>query len=274
MPEGPEVRRAADEMSARLVGAEIEQITFGLKKLKKWEERLKGTTVEGIRTFGKATVTDLGEDHHLYTHNMLYGRWYIVPARELPDVTRKLKLAIHTQEYSALLYSTSSIDVLTEEGLHTHSYLSKLGPDVLDEDVDADVVYARLEDASFTNRALGALLLDQSFLAGIGNYLRAEILWAAQVHPAQSFNGLEEAARRRLAEELVEIPRHSYACGGATSSHYLTLPEGEISGFDQYVFQAYKADGDPCPRCETTSVKEEDDGRRIYLCPTCQPTPA
>src|SRR5690606_34342740 len=98
--------------------------------------------------------------------------------------------------------------------LHRHPFLARLGPDVLDSALDETAVEARLRDPRFRGRALGGLLLDQGFLAGMGNYLRSEVLFAAGLLPQRRPRDLDDAQRRALARELLAIPRHSYATRG------------------------------------------------------------
>ena len=76
-----------------------------------------------------------------------------------------------------MLYSASDIDILTAEQVANHPFLLRVGPDVLDMTLTAEQVKARLLSAKFRNRQFSGLLLDQAFLAGLGNYLRVEILW-------------------------------------------------------------------------------------------------
>ena len=115
-----------------------------------------------------------------------------------------------------MLYSASEIEVLNETELHLHPLLGKLGPDLLDQGLDARAVRRRLEDRRFGRRSLGALYLDQAFLAGLGNYLRSEILFAAGLHPALRPCELEHGQAQVLARQTLAIARRSYRTGGVT----------------------------------------------------------
>ncbi|MFT4862958.1 MAG: endonuclease-8, partial [Pseudohongiellaceae bacterium] len=149
MPEGPEIRRAADKIATALVGKVIQRIEFGLPHLKHHEEILCGSTVLEMETRGKALLTHFDNGHSIYSHNQLYGRWYVVKRDKLPSTGRSLRLALHTKTHSALLYSASEIEVLDEEGINTHRFLTKLGPDILNPNLTWRQVAARLADPRF-----------------------------------------------------------------------------------------------------------------------------
>ena len=131
MPEGPEIRRAADEVQSALKGRRTLAVWFGLQPLKPFERQLTGAIVTRVETHGKAMLTRFDNDLTIYSHNQLYGRWCTLPGRQLPKTKRQLRLAIHNSRMSALLYSSSNIQVLDSEQLSEHPFLSRLGPDLL-----------------------------------------------------------------------------------------------------------------------------------------------
>ena len=76
MPEGPEIRRAADKVARVLVGNTVEHVAFGLPRLRRFEKRLSGSAVTAVDTRGKAMLTRFDNGLTIYSHNQLYGRWY------------------------------------------------------------------------------------------------------------------------------------------------------------------------------------------------------
>ncbi len=269
MPEGPEIRRAADRLAAAVVGAPLQTAWFAFPALKRHAAGLRGRRIEAIVPHGKALLTRFDHGWTLYSHNQLYGVWKIAAAGERPDTGRSLRVALETDERAILLYSASDIAMWRTADLHAHPFLSKLGPDVLDPALQSETVLARLHDPRFRGRALGALLLDQGFLAGMGNYLRSEVLFAAGLRPEHRPRSLDIEALRRLACELLAIPRRSYATRGIEPARgmredYLTdTPEG-------FRFLVFDREGQPCPACGETILRQENGTRRLYLCPRCQ----
>jgi endonuclease-8 len=185
MPEGPEIRRAADQLARALTGRPATDVTFRFAHLRPLSEHLVDEVVVAVDTRGKAMLIRFANGLVIFTHNQLYGRWYVERSGRQPLTTRELRLAIHNEAHSAFLYSASEIEVLDDAGLERHPFLSRLGPDVLSPRLAPAELSERLCEARFARRQLAALLLDQGFVAGLGNYLRSEILHRAGVHPAR-----------------------------------------------------------------------------------------
>lgn len=269
MPEGPEIRRAADRLAAAVVGAPLTRAWFAFPALKRHERGLKGRRIDAIVPHGKALLTRFDHGWTLYSHNQLYGVWTIASPGERPDTGRSLRVALETADSAILLYSASDVAMWRTDELDRHPFLSKLGPDVLDPALGADAVTERLRDPRFRGRSLGALLLDQAFLAGMGNYLRSEVLFLARLSPDRRPEDLSGPQTRALAEALLDVPRRSYASPGiepaaGMRSDYLTdTPHS-------FRFAVFDREDQPCPVCGTAIVRREVGARRLYLCPRCQ----
>jgi endonuclease-8 len=271
MPEGPEIHRSADEVAEAIAGRETTEVFFAFENLKSYEPMLTGEKVTDVQAKGKAILINFANGLTIYTHNQLYGKWIVCPAKEYPDTNRQLRLAIHNQHCSALLYSASEIEVLRREKLKTHPFLSNLGPDLLDRGITIEQVVDRFMHKQFYRRKLSSLLLDQQFLAGIGNYLRSEILFVAGVHPSLRPADCSGQQIRQLAEAALNLTRQSYQTGGVTLEPEL-VERLQEEGYDRdnARFWVFNREGEPCFKCGTPIVKEEVGGRRLYYCPQCQ----
>lgn len=271
MPEGPEIRLAADRIAKVLVGEKIIEATLSPARLRKFGKRLTGSKVIAVDTRGKAMLTRFDNGLTLFSHNQLYGRWYTTRRPEKPDTNRQLRVALHTDQHSALLYSASSIEVLTGKQLAEHAFLNRLGPDILEPQLDADTVAERLADPVFCNRSLGSLYLQQVFLAGNGNYLRSEILWASRVSPWARPSSLDESLVRRIAKQTLVIARRSYRTRGVTASPK-EVRERKSRGlaYRHYRFQVFDREGLPCYRCGSAIERHTMSSRNLFVCPTCQ----
>ncbi len=272
MPEGPEIRLAADSIARVLVGREIVDVTFELPALKRFEKKLRGSAVTAIETRGKAMLTRFDNGLSLYNHNQLYGRWYTTRRPKVPRTNRQQRVALHTETHSAFLYSASDIEMLTPAMEERHPFLTRVGPDILDPSLTAADIVHRMQETRFRNRALGALYLDQSFLAGNGNYLRSEILWAAGLHPVLKPSSLEACDVRRLARKTLEIARRSYRTRGVTVPD-TAVRERKARGmtYSQYRFQVYGREGLPCYACESPIERLMSSSRAVFVCSDCQP---
>ena len=276
MPEGPEIKRAAEKVARAVAGRVATRIEFAFERLQPYESELESRVVETIDARGKALVTRFqGSPLRIYSHNQLYGRWVTCKPNAIPKSTRSLRLAIHTEHRLALLYSASDITILhSDEEEVSHPYLSKLGPDLLNPNVTADDVALRLDMRRFARRRLGGLYLDQGFLCGPGNYLRSEILFVAGIHPDRRPCDLTSDERDRLSEASITVTRRAYHRRG------VTVADDEVAQLKaagqkrrparHYVFARERR---TCRECGSAIQKLMISGRRLYLCDQCQPLP-
>lgn len=269
MPEGPEIRRAADRLAAAVVGEPLVAAFFLFPKLKPFERDLPGRRILSIVPRGKALLTRFDHGWTMYSHNQLYGVWQVAESGARPETTRSLRVALETARQAILLYSASDVSIWSDEELHAHPFLSRIGPDVLDATLTPVEVAKRLRQPEFACRALSVLLLEQGFLAGMGNYLRSEVLFEARLAPGRTPTELTPAERKRLASALLAVPRRSYTTRGIVAASgmkadYLTdTPEG-------FSFKVFDREGLPCPACEAKVIRRDLGGRRLYLCKRCQ----
>lgn len=93
---------------------------------------LSNITKTAVVSAGSGPILYFGRlTDYFYSHNQLYGKWYINRAGEDPETNRQLRAELQTDQQSALLYSASEIDVMDGESIKEHPYLVKLDPDVL-----------------------------------------------------------------------------------------------------------------------------------------------
>lgn len=272
MPEGPEIRIQADTVRSALGGKVAGTVFFAFRRLKRYQSSLSGTRVISVRARGKAILIGFENGLTIYSHNQLYGRWRVSDKGSRPDTGRQLRLAIEGPTRSALLYSASEIQVLNHEGLLSHPYLSRLGPDILNDRAGARRLRRQFGAPEFSNRTLASLLLDQRFIAGIGNYLRSEILFAAGIHPLRRPGDLAPSEIARLASVTRDLVRQSYHTRGITND-LDRAARLEASGWerDDYRFSVFDRPDQPCFVCGGAVVRQTLAGRRCYFCPSCQP---
>ena len=231
VPEGPEIRRAADRIAKVLVGERVEDAWFAFDDLKHWESELEGQTVTAIDTRGKAMLTRFDNDLTIYSHNQLYGRWYVMRGDRL----------------------------------------ARVGPHILDSQLKPSDVVTRLGEKRFRNRGLGALYLDQGYLAGNGNYLRSEILFVSGEHPAAKPSELDAAAAKNLAKATLSISRRAYRHRGVTVTPELARKlKAQGQSYSRYRYWVFGRDGRPCRNCGETIERMDVASRRLYYCPACQ----
>ncbi|NJK89208.1 MAG: endonuclease VIII [Myxococcales bacterium] len=266
MPEGPEVRRQADRIRKAMEGRRLDRVTFAAVRLQDWQPELSGRRLLSVDPRGKAILFRFEGGLTIYTHGQLMGRWRVFAIGREPSLHRSLRLGLETALHGVHLYSAFDIDVLDDQELVHHPFLTRLGPDVLDDTTTPEDIRQQLR--RFARRSLAALLLDQRLAAGIGNYLRSEILFEAGIRPELRPVDLSAQRLDRLAQAILDVPRRSYRTGGITVDNELAalqrregVPRRRMRHF------VFNRSEEPCRRCGTPIERGELSGRRIYVCP-------
>lgn len=271
MPEGPEIHRSADRIAEAILGHIPTEIELIWPPLAPMQEELEGQRIVSVTARGKALLIQFENRLTLYSHNQLYGVWYVRQNGTEIRTRRSLRLKFTGPKKTASLYSATDIALLDPDELAMHPYLDRLGPDVLDPETGSPQVLERYTSPRFRNRGLSALLLDQGFLAGLGNYLRSEILFVAGVHPDLRPRDCSPEQIERLAQASLELPRRSYQSRGITND--LERAEAlKAQGVPRrhYRHFVFARQGQPCYLCQSEILKIEKGKRRLYYCPRCQ----
>lgn len=271
MPEGPEIRRAADRIEQQIGGRVINDAWFAFPELADQAESLIGVRVSRVDTCGKAMLIRFADQRVLYSHNQLYGVWKLHSEDKPPNTKRTLRVRLSAEGRCASLYSASDISLWHAENLNKHPFLARLGPDLLSQDVAPNDVLQRINLKQFYKRSLGALLLDQGLVAGLGNYLRSEILFFSQLPPSARPVDLSHKQQQTLACYIIDVTRQAYQTAGITNRE-AWIVQAKTAGEPrrQWCFAVFERAGLECHRCGTVIERKMVGSRRLYLCPICQ----
>ena len=263
--------RVASRIRRTLKNAPLSEVWFAFEDLQDWSGRLEGQPLAAVETLGKALLLKFPDGTTIYTHNQLYGRWMFSTPDRRPDTGRQLRLALSTDSSSALLYSASEIDVLEPGALDAHPFIRRAGLDILSSSAKWPAVAEWIARPEFRRRRLGHLLLDQSFLAGVGNYLRSEILYYAGIGHDRRPADLSEQAIEHFADSACTMMQRSARTGGITNDpelvRVLKNARWKRRDYRHYVFGR---DGQACFDCDGPIEKIPVSGRRLYFCSRCQ----
>ena len=271
MPEGPEIRREADALARALAGQRLTRVDYRVPALARRGRTLIGSSVARVYPRGKAMLIEFAGGITHYSHNQLYGEWRVLPASRDVENGRQVRAILGTERHLAVLYSATEIALLDAKALARHPFLARLGPDVLDGATTRAVIDARLADPGRARTTLAALLLDQSFIAGLGNYLRSEILFVGRLRPTRRAGDLDAEERARLSHAIHALPRRSYRTRGITNDPALARELRERGhAFETYRFLVYDRQGEACWTCGAKVRRVDAAGRGLYFCPSCQ----
>ena len=124
MPEGPEIRRAADRISKVLIGKEIIESNFYYERIKEKEEIVKNKNIKEITTRGKAMLIRFKNDWSMYSHNQLYGRWKINLNTTKIKSKRSLRVVFTTNKHAVRLWSATDIDLIPTDEAVSYTHLT------------------------------------------------------------------------------------------------------------------------------------------------------
>ncbi len=271
MPEGPEIRRAADRISKALIGKEIIESNFYYERIKEKEEIVKNQNIKGITTRGKAMLIRFNNNWSMYSHNQLFGRWTVNLNTTKIKSKRALRVVFTTNKHAVRLWSATDIDLIQTDKENEHSFLKKIGPDVLNESCSLELIEERLTSKSFHKKKASTLMIDQTVFAGLGNYLRSEILFDAKIHPDDRPFDLDETRITQWAKSIKIISQLAYKTGGFTVSKSLADRNKENGeprrSYRHAVFMRQHYE---CLNCKDRIERKWYGKRKVDFCPSCQ----
>ena len=271
MPEGPEIRRVADKISKVLVGKEIIESNFYYERIKDKEKIVKNKTIKEITTRGKAMLIRFKNGWTMYSHNQLYGRWTVNLNTTKIKSKRALRVVFKTKKHTVRLWSATDIDLIPTSEEDEHSFLKKIGPDVLSESCSFELIEERLTSKSFNKKKASTLMLDQTVFAGLGNYLRSEILFDAKIHPDDRPFDLDKTKITQWAKSIKNISHLAYKTGGFTVTKYLANRNKENGeprrSYKHAVFMRHHYE---CINCKSRIERKWYGKRKLDFCPSCQ----
>jgi len=269
MPELPEVETVALSLRPRLTGRTVRTLRVYDPLLRRSTfPRLGGRRIVHVGRSGKRVLIGFSArsagDGPLWlaVHLRMTGR-LIWAADGNRDSRAHLRARIRLDRGTLSFFDTRRFG--TFEWYREADAAGPAGIDPLSPGLGEDAL-ARLLRGSRQN--VKAWLLRQDRLVGLGNIYASEILYAAAVSPAREAGSLDRRERRRLLEAIRRVLRRAIGNNGTTLSDFRNA-HGE-SGSNQHYLRVYGREGQPCPRCATTVLREVQQQRSTYYCPACQ----
>jgi formamidopyrimidine-DNA glycosylase len=254
VPELPEVETIVRGLRPLVVGRRVVRARYLFPRVLQGGRcpPIEGQTVLAVRRRGKFILLQF-DGGALAIHLGMTGR--LLSDAEQATHTR----AVIEFDQGALIYD----DIRQFGRMRWSAGEPAVGPDAL-----SIAAGEFLERLSARRRQIKPLLLDQGFLAGLGNIYADEALFAARVHPRAMAHRLSRKRALALHAAIRDVLTAAIQHGGSSISDYVD-PEGRRGGF-QALHQVYGRDGEPCPRCGATLVRIVVAQRGTHLCPRCQ----
>ena len=277
MPEGHTLFRLGADLSAAFAGQPVE-VSSPQGRFVEGASIVDGHVLESAESAGKHlfitfdpgpdAADDPGALSIVHVHLGLIGVFTLEEGPP-PEPVGAVRLRIVGRTAYADLRGATTCELISP--LSMEQILLQLGPDPLRPDADPAKAFARIHRSK---KSIGALLLDQSVLAGVGNVYRAESLFRARLHPLTPG---KKVARRRwdaIWADLVDLMEYGVQTGRIDTVR--PEHEPEVMGRDPRVddhggeVYVYRRTGMPCHVCGSTVRTKVLEGRNLFWCPTCQ----
>jgi formamidopyrimidine-DNA glycosylase len=273
LPELPEVETTARGLRARLIGRMV--VSVGgvdwprmLPNTSELElqQLVSGGRVVSISRKGKYLLMELDDDRWLVIHRKMSGNLLLEAAGAPLEPHTHLEIVfddgtalrfVDPRKFGRVYLFRSADELAT--------FVSeRLGPDSL-LDLDEAMLVAKLRGR---HGRIKSLLLDQAFLAGVGNLYADEALWEARVHPLRTADSLSTTEIKRLARAIKQVLILGIERRGTSFSNYRDA-DGE-PGDNQSFLKVYGRESEPCPRCGRPISRIQIGARSSHLCRKCQ----
>ncbi len=270
MPELPEVetvvRGLRDDVVGRMfTGARVEWLPqISPMAPHDFSARLAGQRVTALDRRGKYVVFTLSDDF-LLIHLKMTGRLYVAQPGDAGAGDRWVRVVFGLDNGRELRFSDSRKFGRLYLVSDLQEVTADLGPEPLADDFTLEVFRDRL---ARRRGAIKPLLLNQSFLAGVGNIYADEALWRARIDPRRRADTLRPGEIEELYHAIRSALRAGIEHEGASVNWY-RKPDG-TSGTQQAHFNVYDRANLPCPRCGTAVSKIKLGQRGTHFCPVCQ----
>jgi DNA-formamidopyrimidine glycosylase len=265
MPEGHTIHRIALDHTKLLKGRTL-HVTSPQGRFAEGAALLDGRTLRKITPYGKHLWYDVSGPL-LHVHLGLYGKFRVGEAPP-PEPVGALRIRIQTEQSWLDLRGPTACEVVT--AADRDAVLARLGPDPLAPRPDGSKAFARIARSRTT---IGALLMDQSVLAGVGNVYRAEVLFRQGISPFRLGNQISEPVWTGVWEDLVILMRAGVKANRIVTTRAADRPDGgsRRRPTRDESFYVYRRAGQPCRLCGTEIRIETMVGRNLFWCPHCQP---
>ena len=268
MPELPEVETIARKLKPHLQGRTIQDAqlrwprTLAFPSSRRFRELIKGQVIRGVTRRAKYFILQLS-DFSLLIHLRMSGDLLIKEGKIKPEKHDRLILSLISPDgdLSHLVFNDTRKFGRVWLTADPEEVLGKLGPEPLSRRFTPEWLYTTLHNK---HRLLKPLLLDQTFLAGLGNIYADESLHLAKLHPLAASESVTLEQAEALHHAICKVLKEGIRRNGA--SFDWVYRGGEY----QNHFRVYDRAGKPCPVCGRSIERIIVGQRSTHFCPTCQ----
>ncbi|MFW0796409.1 zinc finger domain-containing protein [Gordonia sp. CPCC 205515] len=266
MPEGHTLHRLARRQQ-RVFGGQTVHVTSPQGRFADGTAAVDGLVFAKAEAWGKHLIQHYGDRRSrrmVHVHLGLYGS-FTEAAMPMDVPVGAVRMRIEGDEMGTDLRGPTACELFTPADLD--ALVARLGPDPLRRDADATRAVTAI---TRSKRPIGALLMDQKVMAGVGNVYRAEVLFRAGIDPYREGRSISDDEFGAIWADVVDLMRI-----GVRRGRIHVMRDGDDRGAPSYApdrprTYVYRRAGEPCRICGTTVRIAELDGRNLFWCPVCQ----
>jgi formamidopyrimidine-DNA glycosylase len=265
MPELPEVETIKRELEKAVLGKKIIEVcvhnpaVIRQPSAEKFKKELSGVSIKNILRKAKVLILELSNGKSLAIHLKMTGQLIY------PGDGKKSRVGFKLADGKMLDFNDQRLfaELRLLDDWHTLKFIQKLGPepfDITEEEFKKMLVSKKIK--------IKPLLMDQTFISGVGNLYAAEALFRAKIHPQRPASSLSDKEKENLFQEIKDTLSEAIKYKGSSVDQYVQL-SGQRGDYVQY-HKVYDREGKPCLVCKTPIKRISLGGRGTYFCPKCQ----
>jgi formamidopyrimidine-DNA glycosylase len=266
LPELPEMETYREFLNHNILHKPITNVEINREKsintgVQSFIDAVKGSNINFVKRRAKHLIFELSSGKFLLLHLMLGGLMFLGTSKNSPNRTKQIILSFGELQFNFIGLRLGYLHLLNQTELEEK--LSELGPEPFE--MHRDEFLQRLERKK---GALKPLLVDQSFIAGIGNCYSDEICFQAMLHPLRKASDLSYEEKIRLYDSIKPVLSRAVQFGG-----YMDFPmcEGDqqTGRYNENTY-VYEREGENCPKCGGTIERVDHSSHKSFYCPKCQ----
>lgn len=265
MPELPEVETIKRELEKAVLNKKILEVIVNnpkvIKEPKKEEfiREVKGVIIKNVLRKGKLLILELSNGKSLCIHLKLTGQLIY------PGEPEKARVSFRLSDGKFLDYRDQRLlgELRLVDDWQNLKFIRELGPEPFE--ITSEEFKEML---SKKKKNIKVLLMDQTFISGVGNLYANEALFRAKINPQRQASSLSDGEKELLFKEIKDTLNEAIKYKGSSVDQYLQL-SGEPGEYVKY-HKVYDCEGKPCLVCKTPIKRIVLGGRGTYFCPKCQ----
>lgn len=265
MPELPEVETIKRELERAVLGKKITEVCVHHPKIirepsvEKFKKGITGATFKNILRKAKVLILELSNGKSLVIHLKMTGQLVY------PGNAKTSRVSFCLSDGKTLDFNDQRLfaELRLMDNWGDLKFIQGLGPEPFDI---TEKQFKKMLSSKKTK--IKPLLMDQTFISGIGNLYAAEALFRARIHPARPAASLSDKEKGLLFQEIKDTLQEAIQHKGSSVDQYVQL-SGEPGDYAKY-HKVYGREGKPCLACKTAIKRIALGGRGTYFCPKCQ----